>query len=129
MITLNPLQIHPTLVMLVKVEEEEEVMVNREVMAKTNQEEEEEAGDSKVVVVVEEEAMEVAKVKINFLHETNYNSSYPLFFINYPQTVKLCHHTYIYASCSFFFLHKNVQSSKIWRQKPQIICHYHAEMF
>lgn len=98
MITLNPLQIHPTLVMLVKVEEEEEVMVNREVMAKTNQEEEEEAGDSKVAVVVEEEAMEVAKVKINFLHETNYNSSYPLFFINYPQTVKLCHHTYIYAS-------------------------------
>lgn len=110
MITLNPLQIHPTPVMLVKVEEEEEEdMVNREVMAKTNQEEEEEAGDSKVVVVVEEGALEVAKVKIHFLHETNYHSSYLVMF-NSLKTQKVSNYVII---CFFYFLHKNVQSSRI----------------
>jgi len=101
MITLNPLQIHPTPVMLVKVEEEEEDMVNREVMAKINQEEEEEAGDSKVVVV-EEGALEVAKVKIHFLHETNSHSSYLVMFNSLKSFYK-----------AFCFLHKNVQSSRI----------------
>lgn len=117
MITLNPLQIHPTPVMLVKVEEEEEEdMVNREVMAKTNQEEEEEAGDSKVVVVVEEGALEVAKVKIHFLHETNYHSSYLVMF-NSLKTQKVSNYVII---CFFYFLHKNVQSSRIWGKKHKL---------
>lgn len=110
MITLNPLQIHPTPVMLVKVEEEED-MVNREVMAKTNQEEEE-AGDSKVVVVVEEGALEVAKVKIHFLHETNYHSSYLVMF-NSLKTQKVSNYVIICFYTAFCFLHKNVQSRRI----------------